>query len=290
MSKTNCGFIRPRSAIALAFLCLAIAPVAAHSATITQTLYIVGGQGVGYIDTYGSAGLQTAFPNGVGYPGGAAFDASGNLLVSQYVGGGIYKYSPQGNVSTFAANTGGPIGLAFDRNGNLFEGAHDTGNINMFTPGGVESTFATGLSHPDGLAFDRNDNLFVTDYGSGAIYEFAPNGTRTTFAAGLQPVALAFDAAGNLFEANYHAGQMFIEKFTSGGVGTLFTANVSGPNSLAFDTNGNLIVADYLSGNIYEFSPAGARTTLASGLSFPGIVLFLRPFPNLQLGYWRRSA
>jgi hypothetical protein len=49
------------------------------------------------------------------------------------------------------------------------------------------------LADPWGLAFDRAGDLFEADLKSGHIYEFTPGGTRSTFASGLsQPAFLAF--------------------------------------------------------------------------------------------------
>ena len=39
------------------------------------------------------------------------------------------------------------------------------------------------------------------------------------------------------------------------------------PDGLAFNSAGDLFVADVSSGNIYEFTPGGAQSTFASGLS-----------------------
>ena len=63
-----------------------------------------------------------------------------------------------------------------------------------FTPDGAGSTFvASGLTTACGLAFNSAGDLFEADWGSGNIYEFTPDGTRTTFASGLvHPIALAF--------------------------------------------------------------------------------------------------
>ena len=54
--------------------------------------------------------------------------------------------------------------------------------------------FAGGLNDPFGLAFDNAGNLFEADGGSGSILKFAPDGSRSTFASGLtQPTYLAFE-------------------------------------------------------------------------------------------------
>jgi glucose/arabinose dehydrogenase len=58
----------------------------------------------------------------------------------------------------------------------------------------VRSIFASGLNNPLGLAFDSAGDLFEADYGSGNIYEYTPGGAQTTFASGLSnPAGLAFE-------------------------------------------------------------------------------------------------
>ena len=144
----------------------------------------------------------------------------------------------------------------------------DTNVIYKFTPNGAQNTFATGLNDPIGLAFDAAGNLFEADYTTGVIYEFDPNGTRSTFATGLNyPVPLAFDAAGNLFEGDYGSGNIY--KFDPNGVRSTFASGLNNPAGLAFDAAGNLFEADYGSGTIYAFTPAGTRSTFTTGLSDP---------------------
>src|ERR1035438_2168630 len=91
-----------------------------------------------------------------------------------------------------------------------------------YTPGGVRSTFASsGLYWPFGLAFNSAGNLFEADSGSGKIYEFTPGGTRSTFASGLDvPHGLAFNSAGDLFVADQDSGKIY--EFTPGGVSSTF--------------------------------------------------------------------
>jgi hypothetical protein len=64
-------------------------------------------------------------------------------------------------------------------------------NTDEFTPNGAKSTFASVLD-PKDLAFNSAENLFESDYHSGDIYEFTPNGIQSTFATNFnQPVGVA---------------------------------------------------------------------------------------------------
>jgi len=103
-----------------------------------------------------------------------AFDASGNLFVTDFHAGTIVKIAPAGVKSTFASGLSGPWSLAFDGSGNLFVG-NDAATIWKFTPGGSKSTFAsTGLNAPEGLAFDASGNLFVANFSLNNIVTSRP--------------------------------------------------------------------------------------------------------------------
>ena len=95
--------------------------------------------------------------------------------------------------------------------------------------------------------------------------------TPTTFAStGLNgPVDLAFDSAGNLYASNNRGNT--IEKFTPGGVGSVF-ASVVNPYGLAVDSAGNVYVSNTVSGvsSIEKFTPGGVGSVFAStGVSGP---------------------
>jgi DNA-binding beta-propeller fold protein YncE len=60
-----------------------------------------------------------------------------------------------------------------------------------------------------------------------------------------------------------------IYEFTPGGAQSTFASGMSYLRGIAFDSVGDLFVDDVVSGNIYKFTPSGTRTTIASGLISP---------------------
>ncbi len=97
------------------------------------------------------------------------------------------------------------------------------------------------------------------------------------------PSALAFDAAGNLYEADTSAGRVLEFSPTGAPLGAF--ASVPDPTGLAFDAFGNLYVSDFsVGGHIFKVTPAGVVTTFASGLNQPAFLAF-GPVSNLQLRY-----
>ena len=85
----------------------------------------------------------------------------------------------------FACALAAPTGLMADT---LYVGVgspdQSNGDIYAFGLTGGSSTFASGLSGPYGLAFNASGNLYEADALSGNIYEFTPKGVRSTFASG----------------------------------------------------------------------------------------------------------
>ena len=69
-------------------------------------------------------------------------------------------------------------------------------------------------------------------------------------------------------------GSGTIFKFTPAGTKTTFASGLSSPAGLAFDGSGNLFESDIGSSNIYKFTSGGTKTTFASGLSTPAGMAF----------------
>jgi sugar lactone lactonase YvrE len=139
-----------------------------------------------------------------------AFDAAGNMYVTDSGNRRIRKITPSGLVSTFAgsgvdgfqdgaateAKFGELLAIDIDKAGNLY--VADTGNsrIRKITPAGIVSTLAGssfgGYAEGDGkvarfstllgIAVDASGNVFVTDAGNYRVRKVTPAGIVSTYA------------------------------------------------------------------------------------------------------------
>jgi hypothetical protein len=222
-----------------------------------------------------------------------------NLFVTSANNFEIYEFTNNAGVLSSKAFTFAslinPIPLAFDSKGDLFVGSAGGGGGNNliyeFTnnAGTLSSNYVTFASatDPQGMAFDSKGDLFVS-VSPNTILEFTNNtgtlsSSNVTFASGLHGNGgLAFDSAGDLFEADAQSGD--INEFTNN-AGTLssnhgiFASNLISPAELAFDSKGDLFVttigtSTFGTGSIYEFTNNGvtlssSAVTIGTGLSYP---------------------
>ena len=198
---------------------------------------------------------------------GLAFDAQGNLYISQGWGNRIRKVSAATGVITTIA--GGRTGFGGD--------------------GGPAS--AALINQPRGLAFDAAGNLYFVDAGNvrvrriatdGTISTVVGNGTRwyagdggpATEAGFAEPYDLAFDGAGNLYVSDWINNRV---RKVSGGVittvagngtrgyvgdnGPAGNANLSAPQGIDIDATGNLYIADSGNDAVRKVATDGTITT-----------------------------
>jgi sugar lactone lactonase YvrE len=151
----------------------------------------------------------------------------------------------------------------------ISNGADGTnGYVTLVTASGATSTFADTLGMPVGLVFDAAGNLYVADYSHGTILKITPQGSRSVLATGFNgPVGMAVDASGTLFVSAYVSGT--ISKVSPSGKVSVLYAGLQMPNGLALDSLGNLYVAMDGSGTIGEISPSGQMTVYATGFNEP---------------------
>jgi gliding motility-associated-like protein len=173
----------------------------------------------GAVSAFAGSGAQTE-ADGTGisasfnHPAGLAFDASGNLYVSDNGGNTIRKISPAGAVSTFAGNGSagsadgpgtsatfnGPQGLAFDEIGYLYVADGGNNMVRKISPLGTVITIAgnapganadnSNLNNPTGIAIDASGNAYVSEYNSHIISQVVLTGY---FIDKPLPAGLTFD-------------------------------------------------------------------------------------------------
>lgn len=171
-------------------------------------------------------------------------------------------------VNSFNASGGvsfGPDGNIYVADfGNLLSNADGT-TVYRVTPQGVVSTFATGFSGASGNAFDASGNLIQANITAGRLDQVSPSGVRTTIAStGLQG-PVGVAVASNGDIFVANCGGNSISRISNGVVSAFVTGSgLSCPNGLTFDPDGNLYTINFNNGNIYKIDPQGQIALLAT--------------------------
>lgn len=205
-----------------------------------------------------------------------AFDASGNLMITDQLNQRIRRVTAStGIISTIAgtgtagfsgdggpaisANLNFPSGILVSSDGSIYVADTsnsrvrkiDTSAQQIFTTFAGSGSLGDGgpatsavLSPFNGLTRDSQGNLFIGDSVSELIREVNTAGTITTV-----------------------AGIPFYGGAPVGDGGPATKASLSFPSGLVFDNHGNLFIADTGNSCVREVSPAGAITTYAGNFS-----------------------
>jgi len=230
---------------------------------------------------------------GLNLPGSVAIDSQGNVVVADYFGGVVSKFSPAG---VPAASSGYPgtgldqsYGIAVDGSDNFWvtneQSVSDAGNSHDGSISKFSSTSGSELSgygytaasiyYPVATAADSNGTIWIADYGnsSASLLNVADGSAALygSYASGSLPftTAVAIDASHNA----WFAIQGGAAKVTPGNPNTSTASTVSSysccstPTGIAVDTSGNVWIADYNASEIFELNPSGSLThsTIVSG-------------------------
>ena len=205
--------------------------------------------GTGYQGAGGTIG-NTGSGNGQFYePSGIAFDASGNIWVTEQNNNRVQEFNSSG---TFLRGIGcGYNGIS----GSI--GSSGTGNGK--------------LNNPYDVAIDASGNVWVVDYLNNRVQEFNSSGTylRKFGSQGSgngqlsQPGGIAIDASGNLWVTEQDNQR--VSEFNSSGTflsifgGPYGTGNgqFTDPQGITIDSSGNFWVEDYNNNNVQEFNSSG---------------------------------
>jgi len=248
----------------LCILFIVIASIAKQSQA--QIITTVAGNGTqGYSGDGGQATAASFYD-----PYEVAFDAAGNMYIADQSNNRIRKVNTTGIINTFAGNGG-------------------TG----FGGDGGQAT-AAELNNPTDVTFDVTGNMYITDATNNCIRKVNISGIITTVVGGVVsgysgdggqataaklsgPAGVAFDAAGNLYIADY--GNCCIRKVNTAGIistivgngnpgysgdgGAATAAQLNLPAGVAFDAAGNLYIADQTNQRIRKINTIGIITTIA---------------------------
>lgn len=201
------------------------------------------------------------------YPGGLAFDPSGNLLVADTGNNTLRRIAPDGTVTTLAGAAGvpgatdavglaarfnAPIGLAVDASGVAYIGDSGNHTIRRMAVDGTVTTYAglpgqpgflngaagaARFNQPNGVALAPDGTLYIADYGNSCIRAISPSGQVSTLAG--QP--------------GTHG--------TTDGAGA--NAAFYWPVGLTVDASGTIWVADTYNHTLRKILAGGTVSTLA---------------------------
>lgn len=216
---------------------------------------------------------------GLNLPGSLAIDSGGNVLVANYFGGVVSKFSPTGVPAAAAGFSGIGLnqsyGIAVDASDDVWvtneqsvTGAnnHRLGSVSEFSPAGVElSGFGYtggGVYYPVSAAADSTGVIWIADYaGSAATLLLASNGSAISGGSGYGASALPFTSAVAVDSSHnaWFAVQGGVVSITPAGATTSYSC-CDEPAGIAVDQSGNVWIADYSAPAIVELASNGTVT------------------------------
>ena len=238
--------------------------------------------------------------NGINFP----------TLITTVAGNGTPSYSGDGGPAT-TAGLNNPCGVAFDAAGNLYISDLGNARIRKVDTNGIISTVAgnghptyagdggaaTNASlSPKGVALDASGDLYITDTNNQRIRKvgtnciistvagnghptYAGDGGAATNASLHYPWSVALDAAGNCYIADQNSNR--VRKVDTNGIISTVAGNGSAssagdgcpatnagiyyPAGVALDAIGNLYIADLFGSRVRKVNNSGIISTVAGG-------------------------
>jgi len=221
-------------------------------------------------------------------------------IITTYAGNGAPGYMGDNSPAT-NAELGNPVGgVAIDASGNLYIADVNNYCVRKVSAAGVITTFAGGspatatgdggpataayIKTPHAVAVDAAGNVYIADQNNlirkvtvstGIITTVAGNGASAatgdggpaTAASINQPQALAIDASGNIYIADYGNNKIRLVTASTGKISTFAgngtpgstgdgspatAAELKGPSGLAIDAAGNVYISDLGNSKIRE--------------------------------------
>ncbi|MEM8922841.1 MAG: NHL repeat-containing protein [Actinomycetota bacterium] len=260
-------------------------------------------------------------PEGVRFegPNGLTVDGDGNVYATEFMGGRLRSFTPDGELRWEVAGSGSdegllanPIGVAVADDGEIFVSESGSSRVSVFdqdgtflrawgTPGDESGQFRSAM----GIAVSSDGEVFVADFGNHRVQVFDRDGThlRSWGEAGTEegrfnnPIGVQIGPAGNVWvvDSKNERVQVFSP---SGDVVRVFDDVGAGPEIISLNDAGEFYVASpWVEGQVRHFNADGEQLgVLAADLAGPhgtatgqGGVVYLAETSNGVIRLYERS-
>lgn len=230
--------------------------------------------GISAVDT-GSGAVETVVSPGgsIRTPDDLAFDARGDMYVTDMVPGRVWRRTPRGECTLVAEGLRNPNGITClgDR---LFVSEMRAGGelFELFPHGGSPVRLAGGLNHGNAMQCGPDGWLYYPHMMTNQVWRISPDGGEPELVAEDVdlPVAVRFDRAGQLLVLSCGPEGVVTRVNPATGRTSSFTTGIPGLDNAAFDADDRMFVSSFVRGSITGIGADGrTRTTVPSGLNGP---------------------
>jgi streptogramin lyase len=131
-------------------------------------------------------------------PTALAYDAAGNLWVSELLAGVVRRDAATGALTRYGGFNR-PHGLAVAADGSVYVADTFNNRVQRISPGGAITTLAGGLNQPNDVAMGPDGNVYVADFGTNGILRVTKAGTVTRISDASGPSSVAVGADGTVY-------------------------------------------------------------------------------------------
>lgn len=158
-------------------------------------------------------------------------------------------------------------GIVINSNNEVFVSENSSGKIYQLNSAGEKTEIAIAGGFANDMAFDANDNLYIAEPFTNTITVIdadtgAKSDYKSVFGIGNSPYGLDF-YNGALYFSSENSGK--VVEIASDLSTSDYTTGFFTPEGIAFDLNGNLYVADRNDRVLFKITPAGVKTSVATG-------------------------
>jgi streptogramin lyase len=147
-----------------------------------------------HVDTSGTIRTVAEFAQ----PTALAYDAAGNLWVSELLAGVVRRDAATGALTRYDGFNR-PHGLAVAADGTVYVADTFNNRVQRISPGGTITTLAGGLNQPNDVALGPDGDLYATDFGTNGILRITPAGSVTRISDASGPSSVAVGADGTVY-------------------------------------------------------------------------------------------